>query len=605
MALPSTRAFTNSAQALDLIPIANSITSLLQTLNPRIPNPKNLSSSPLNRFSPFLDPDLVTLVITKQSNPHHALFFFNWASNANTEFYTHSFRCYEAITNLLLHHSLFYPAINLLKKSQNLSDFFIAKIIKAYGDKGNLKGAIFWFNQAKAMEKDNYLYSFNSILGVLVKANMINLLRTLFDDVVKEGGFQPDVSSYTILIRGLCKKGMIESAQKVFDEMPCEPNSFTFNTLINGFCKKGDMESASLLFDKMMREVDCLPEVVTYTTLIDGFCRKGEFVEANKFLNEMVKWGCSPNVLTYNAIIYGLCLRGKVDEAKTIVSEMRFNGVKDNAATHLSILKGLCIAGRSAEAIEYFRWMASCNMDLDAKTYIVVVNEYCKLRKIDEAVSLLNGMCGRGISPNVCSFNSLFRTLVELNELDRAILLLLQMPQMGCSPNYVSYCTVVCGLCRTKGRMREAGYLVDDMLRNGIVVDATLYRCLLEGYSESGNEELAMQVFKEMVGKSYVISLESFSVFVKMLCSKGMVVKAENFFEDFCRTYPAVETDSYRKILDEHMQITQGSIREHQGEESNVQSSGALKVISTRKKGNGWVIDEAAVPKVGRLLKWH
>ncbi|KAK8660812.1 hypothetical protein V6N13_051720 [Hibiscus sabdariffa] len=491
MALPSTRAFTNSAQALDLIPIANSITSLLQTLNPRIPNPKNLSSSPLNRFSPFLDPDLVTLVITKQSNPHHALFFFNWASNANTEFYTHSFRCYEAITNLLLHHSLFYPAINLLKKSQNLSDFFIAKIIKAYGDKGNLKGAIFWFNQAKAMEKDNYLYSFNSILGVLVKANMINLLRTLFDDVVKEGGFQPDVSS------------------------------------------------------------------------------------------------------------------GKVDEAKTIVSEMRFNGVKDNAATHLSILKGLCIAGRSAEAIEYFRWMASCNMDLDAKTYIVVVNEYCKLRKIDEAVSLLNGMCGRGISPNVCSFNSLFRTLVELNELDRAILLLLQMPQMGCSPNYVSYCTVVCGLCRTKGRMREAGYLVDDMLRNGIVVDATLYRCLLEGYSESGNEELAMQVFKEMVGKSYVISLESFSVFVKMLCSKGMVVKAENFFEDFCRTYPAVETDSYRKILDEHMQITQGSIREHQGEESNVQSSGALKVISTRKKGNGWVIDEAAVPKVGRLLKWH
>ncbi|GMI94978.1 hypothetical protein HRI_003167100 [Hibiscus trionum] len=505
--LPSTRAITSSAQALDLIPIVNSITSLLQALNPRNPNPKNLSSSPLNRFSPFLDPNLVTIVITKQTNPFHALFFFNWASNPNPnpKNYTHSLRCYEAITNLLLHHSLFYPAINLLKKSQKLSDFFIGKIIKAYGDEGNIKAAIFWFNQAKAIEKDKYLYSFNSILGVLVKANTIDLLRTLFDNVVKEGGFQPDVSSYTILIRGLCKKGMIESAQKVFDEMPCKPNSFTFNTLINGFCKKGDMESA----------------------------------------------------------------RGKVDEAKTVMSEMWLNGVKANAATHLNILKGLCIAGRSAEAIEYFRWMASCNMDLDAKSYIVVVNEYCKLRKIDEAVSLLNGMCGRGISLNVISFNSLFRTLVELNELHRAILLLLQMPQIGCSPNYVSYCTVVCSLCRTEGRMREAGYLVDDMLRNGIGLDATMYGCLLEGYSEAGNEEMAMQVFKEMIGKSYVIGLESFSVFVKMLCSKGMIVKAENFFEDICRTFPAVERDGYRKILDEHQQITQGSIKEHQGEESS------------------------------------
>ncbi|KAE8687601.1 hypothetical protein F3Y22_tig00111013pilonHSYRG00225 [Hibiscus syriacus] len=567
MALPSTRAITSSAQALDLIPIVNAITSLLQALNPITPNPKNLSSAPLNRFSPFLDPNLVTLVITKQTNPYHALFFFNWASNPNPKNYTHNLRCYEAITNLLFHHSLFHPAIKLLKKSQNLSDFFIGKIIKAYGDKGNIKAAIFWFNQAKSIEKDKYLYSFNSILGVLVKANMIDLLESLFDNVVKEGGFQPDVSSYTILIRGLCKKGMVKSARKVFDEMPCKPNSFTFNTLINGFCKKGDMESASLIFDKMMTEVDCLPEVVTYTTMIDGYCRKGEFVEANKFLNKMVKGGCSPNLLTYNAIIYGLCLRGKVDEAKTMMSEMRLNGVKDNAATHLNILKGLCIAGRSTEAIEYFRWMVNCNMDLDAKAYTVVVNEYCKLRKIDEAVSLLKGMCGRGISPNVSSFNSVFRTLMELSELDRAVLLLQQMPRMGCSPNHVSYSTVICSLCRTGGRMREVGYLIDDMLRNGINIDATMYGCLLAGYSEAGNE-MAMQVFNEMIVRSYVIGTESFSVFVEMLCSKGMIVKAENSFEDICRTFPAVERDGYRKILDEHLQTTQGSGKEHRGEET-------------------------------------
>ncbi|XVF35287.1 hypothetical protein REPUB_Repub18cG0132700 [Reevesia pubescens] len=573
MALPSSsRAISNSAQALaDVTPLVNSITSLLQTLNPRSSNPKNLSSAPLNRFSPFLDPDLVTQVINKQTNPYHALFFFNWASNPNPnpKNYTHSDKCYKAITNLLLSHSLLFPAVQLLEKSQKLSDFFISKIIKAQGDKGNIKAAIFWFNKAKAFENDNFLFSFNAILGVLVNANKINLVKTLFDNVVKEGLVRPDVSSYTTLIRGLSKMGMVENAKKVFDEMRCKPNLLTFNTMINGFSKKGDMESASLLFDKMVTEGDCLPDTVTYTTLIDGYCKKGEFEEAMKYLNNMVKGGCSPNVLTYNAIIYALCLRGQVDEARKMMSKMRLNGVKDNVATRLNILKGLSVAGRSIEAIEYFRWMVSCHMDLDAKAYIVVVNEYCKLRKPDEATLLLKGMGGRGINPNVSSFNSVFRTLVELKELDRAVLLLKQMPQIGCAPNFVSYRTVICSLCGAGGRMQEVKYLVNDMLQNGILIDATMYGCILEGYSEDGNEEMATQVLNEMIGKSYVISLESFSIFVKMLCARGMNVKAEKVFEDICRTCLVVERDSYRRILDEHLQITQGSSMEHGREESS------------------------------------
>ncbi|PPR97050.1 hypothetical protein GOBAR_AA23615 [Gossypium barbadense] len=464
MALPSTRAIANSAQVLDLIPIVNSITSLLQTLNPRNPIPINLTSSPLSRFSPFLDPNLVTLVIHKQTNPYHALFFFNWASNPNPNpyNYSHNHTCYEAITDLLLRHSLFHPTVKLLEKSQKLSDFFVGKIIKAYGDR--------------------------------VKANLIDLVETLFDNVVKEGVVQPDVSSYTILMRVLC-----------------------------------DLESANLVFDKILTEVDSLPDVVTYTTLIDGYCRKGEFVEAKRCLNMMMKAGCSPNVVTYNAIIYALCLKGEVDEAKKMITEMTLNGVKDNTATHLNILKGLAVAGRSLEALEYFKWMAGCNMNLDAKAYIVVVKEYCKLRKIDEAIFLLKGMCERGFSHNVSCFNLMFRALIELNALDRAVLLLKQMPQMGCMPNSVSYRTVICSLCGTEGRMREVGYLVDDMLRYGIPVDATMYGCMLEGYSKTGNEDVAMQVFNEMIGKSYIISSESFSVFVKMLCAKGMIEKAELF----------------------------------------------------------------------------
>ncbi|XP_022728863.1 pentatricopeptide repeat-containing protein At1g09900-like [Durio zibethinus] len=309
--------------------------------------------------------------------------------------------------------------------------------------------------------------------------------------------------------------------------------------MINGFCKKGDMGSA------------------------------GEFEAAMKYLDKMVKGGYLPDVFTYNAIIYALCLEGEVGEGRKMIYQMRLNGVKDNTATHLSILKGLCVMGSSKEAIEYFRWTDSCNMDLDAKAYIVVVNEYCKLRKHDEAILLLKGMHGRGINPNFSSFNSVFRTLVELGELDRAVLLPKQMPQIGCTPNFLSYKTVIYGLCRAGGRMQGVKYLLEDMLQNGILTDARMYSCIFEGYSVDGNEETAVQVFNEMIGKSYLISLESFSKFVKMLCAKGLIVMAEKIFEDICRTCPSVERDSYRRVLDKHLQITQGSSKEHRGEESS------------------------------------
>ncbi|OMP11574.1 hypothetical protein COLO4_03754 [Corchorus olitorius] len=556
MALPPSRVIGKSIQALDLAPVVTSITSLLQNLNPKTLDTQNLSSEPLNRFSTYLDTNLVTQVINKQTNPYHALFFFNWASNPNPNpnNYTHTNRCYEAITNLLLSHSLFSPAIQLLEKSGKLSDFFIGKIIKAYGNKGDIKAAFFWFNKAKALEQETFLFSFNAILGVLVKASEINLLKTLFDEVVEEGLVQPDVSSYTALISGLCKVGMVDNAKKVFDEMSCKRNLVTFNAMMNGYCKKGDMENAYSLFNQMMmNEEDCLPNLITYNTLIDGYCKKGEFEEATKYMNKMEKAGCLPNVMTYRAIIYGLCIKGKVDEAKKMISKMRLNGLKDDTAIHVSILKGLCAVWRPEEAIEYFRWMESCKMDLDAHAYGLVVYEYCKLGKTSEALLLLEEMRRRGVRPKRWPINSVLRTLVEQGQLSRAVKLLERMPRFGCLPNFMSYRTVICNLCKGKGKMIVVNNLVDKMLKQGLLMDATMYNCILERYSKDENEEKAVQVLNEMIGMKYIASLESFSSFVKMLSAKGMIDKGEIFFEDICRTCPTVDRDSYRRVLDEQL----------------------------------------------------
>jgi pentatricopeptide repeat protein len=246
-------------------------------------------------------------------------------------------------------------------------------------------------------------------------------------------------------------------------------------------------------------------------------------------------------------------LRGNVDEARRLLTKMRLNGVKENVATHLSILKGLSVAGKSEEAIGYFSEMIRKGMKLDAKEHEVVITAYCKMRKPDEAISLLKEMQAKGISRSVGSFNAVLRILVEIGELDKAVLLLKQVKNMGCLPNLVSYSTVICGLCRSHGRMQEVAGLVDDMLQDGFEMDATLYSCLVGGFCEAGNEEMAMRAFYDSINKNYVINLQSFSFFVNLMWGKGKVIEAEQIFKDRCRRCSLVDVDSYQRVLDDQL----------------------------------------------------
>ncbi|KAF2287068.1 hypothetical protein GH714_037323 [Hevea brasiliensis] len=329
-------------------------------------------------------------------------------------------------------------------------------------------------------------------------ADRAGIRDLLFDEIVNDAVVKTDVSTYSIMIRGYCKTGMIENARKVFDEMACEPNVVSYNTMINGYCKKGDMDKAITIFYRLLESQDCLPDTVTYTTIIDGYCKKGEFDKAMKWMDEMKLRCCKPNLLTYNAI-YGLCLRGNVDKAKKLMTQMRLNGLKENLATHMSILKGLCYAGRSDEAVNYFKEIIRKGMKPDAKAYGIVVNEYCKMRIPNKAISLLKEMQAKGINPSVGSFNVVLRTLMESGELDMAIFLLKQMRGMGCKPNFISYSMVIGGLCRAKGRMQDVEEILKDMLRNGIAIGATMCSSLVMGYCEDGNEQMAKQVLMKQL----------------------------------------------------------------------------------------------------------
>lgn len=153
----------------------------------------------------------------RPADPLLSLAFFTWASSQPPALYSPTPSCYAAITSHLLSHSLFSAAHSLVDpaaRPDSASDPVVAVFVKAYADLGDLAGALRWFRRAVAFPVARSAFSYNVMLSVLVRANRIDLAQEVFDGMRGGGKVRPDVTTFTTMIRGLCKVGLVRDARR-------------------------------------------------------------------------------------------------------------------------------------------------------------------------------------------------------------------------------------------------------------------------------------------------------------------------------------------------------------------------------------------------------
>ncbi|KAK3428507.1 hypothetical protein EUGRSUZ_E00027 [Eucalyptus grandis] len=116
-------------------------------------------------------------------------------------------------------------------------------------------------------------------------------------------------------------EGKIWDAKKLFDEFEkgSIPSVLTYNTLIAGMCERGELCEAGKLWDDMV-EKGHVPNAFTYNMLIKGFCELGNVDEGIRIFEEMVEKSCMPNQSTYYILIESLYNVGRVEEISRILS---------------------------------------------------------------------------------------------------------------------------------------------------------------------------------------------------------------------------------------------------------------------------------------------
>ncbi|CAL5198193.1 unnamed protein product [Lathyrus oleraceus] len=148
-----------------------------------------------------------------------------------------------------------------------------------------------------------------------------NIVKTM-----RNAGYEPDNTTYSQMIFGLCKMKRVEEACKVLEEMEssgCIPDNKTWSILIQGHCAANEVEKA-LLCLVTMAEKGCDADADAIGVLVDSFLSQEKIDNAYKFLVEMVRnHSTFPRQRTYERLIENLLGIRKIEDAIDLLCLMR------------------------------------------------------------------------------------------------------------------------------------------------------------------------------------------------------------------------------------------------------------------------------------------
>ncbi|CAL4930700.1 unnamed protein product [Urochloa decumbens] len=294
--------------------------------------------------------------------------------------------------------------------------------------------------------------------------------------------YQPSVVSFTSLLRGYVRHGLLADAIRLFRQMP-ERNHITYTVLLGGFLDTGRVDEARELFDEMPAK-----DVVAWTAMLSGYCQAGRIAEARALFDEMPK----RNVVSWTAMVSGYAQNGQVDLARKLFEVMP----ERNEVSWTAMLFGYIRAGRVEDAEELFNAMPehpmpACN---------AMVVGFGQRGMVDAAKAVFDRMRERDDG----TWSAIIKAYEQNEFLMEALSTFREMLRDGIRPNYPSVISIltVCAALAVLDYGREVHAA---MLRCSFDKDIFAVSALITMYIKCGNLDKAKRVFKMFEPKDVVM----------------------------------------------------------------------------------------------------
>ena len=245
--------------------------------------------------------------------------------------------------------------------------------------------------------------------------------RNVFDETTSK----THVALWNAMLAGYAKAGDVESAQKVFDEMP-ERNLVSWTVFVSGFVQARRPREAARVFERMWVD-GAEPDEVTMLAVVSACAQLGSLGSGKRVHGYVVKRGFFSSKLAIgNALIDMYAKSGSVRDAKSVFEAV---GERRNAVTYTAMISGLALHGLGDEAAKAFSRMESDSVEPNGATFLSLLSALSRAAMVDTARRYFDEMGSRyKIRPGIEHYGCVIDSLGRAGRLDEAIELTKSMP---------------------------------------------------------------------------------------------------------------------------------------------------------------------------------
>ncbi|KAK1402673.1 Pentatricopeptide repeat-containing protein [Heracleum sosnowskyi] len=450
--------------------------SPLQFLKPTsktLPDPPQSPIETPPRKPKFISHETAVTLIKNEKSPQKALEIFNKVSTQKG--FNHNNSTYAVI----LHKLAFFKKFNAVEgiihqmryETCRFNEGIFVNLMTHYAKSLMFCKVVEMFDCIELIVRDKpSLKAISSCLNILVEGNEVALARRFLLNVRKDCSFVANTCIFNILVKYHCKRGDLDSAFEVVEEMKKEevsrPNLITYSTLMTGLCVNGRLQDAFDLFEEMVSKYQILPDALTYNVLISGFCQNGKVDRGRKILDFMRKNGCMPNIINYSTLMNGFLKEGRFKDVKEVFDEIKNAGLKPDKICYTTLITCMCRSGAIDEAIEVLEEMKHEECRTDTVIFNVILGGLCSQNRFDEALEMLERLPLKGIFLNKASYRIVLNSLCKEEELEKASRLLGMMLSRGFVPHFATSNELLAQLCKA-GMAADATTTLFGMMNMG------------------------------------------------------------------------------------------------------------------------------------------
>ncbi|XP_040379145.1 pentatricopeptide repeat-containing protein At2g06000-like [Oryza brachyantha] len=332
-------------------------------------------------------------------------------------------------------------------------------------------------------------YAYNKLMSLLIGHGRVHNAVALFERWIQDRVYSPDVWSFNVIIKGVCRVGYVQKALELVERMNefgCSPDTVTHNILVDGLCRINEVSRGHEVLKRLQRDGVCMPNVVTFTSVISGYCKAGKMEDAMAVYDDMVVSGTMPNAVTYNVLINGYGKVGDMGSAVQVYQQMMRLRCPPDVVTFSSLIDGYCRCGQLDDALKIWSEMAQHHIQPNVYTFSIIIHSLCKQNRSEEAIGLLNELNLRpDIAPQAFIYNPVIDVLCKCGKVDEANLIRKGMEEKGCRPDKYTYTILIIGYCM-KSRISEAIMIFHQMVEAGCSPDNITVNCFISCLLKAG-----------------------------------------------------------------------------------------------------------------------